>query len=103
MVLVDDSIVRGTTSARIIKLLRDAGATEVHFMVSAPPFKYPCYFGTDIPDQKLLVATGRTVEQINEDHRGRYPGLPVHRACCRSLPKTQTAGSAPPASPANMP
>ena len=64
--LVDDSIVRGTTSARIIKLLRDAGATEVHFMVSAPPFKYPCYFGTDIPDQKLLVATGRTVDQINE-------------------------------------
>ena len=66
IVMVDDSIVRGTTSARIIKLLRDAGATEVHFMVSAPPFKYPCYFGTDIPDQKLLVATGRTVEQINE-------------------------------------
>ena len=65
-VLVDDSIVRGTTSARIIKLLRDAGAAEVHFMVSAPPFKYPCYFGTDIPDQKLLVATGRTLEQINE-------------------------------------
>ena len=65
VVLVDDSIVRGTTSARIIKLLRDAGATEVHFMVSAPPFKYPCYFGTDIPDQKLLVATGRTVDQIN--------------------------------------
>ena len=57
---------RGTTSARIIKLLRDAGAAEVHFRVSAPPFKYPCYFGTDIPDQKLLVATGRTVEQINE-------------------------------------
>ena len=59
-------IVRGTTSARIIKLLRDAGAKEVHFRVSAPPFKYPCYFGTDIPDQKLLVATGRTVDQINE-------------------------------------
>ena len=66
VVLIDDSIVRGTTSARIIKLLRDAGAKEVHFRVSAPPFKYPCYFGTDIPDQKLLVATGRTVEQINE-------------------------------------
>ena len=66
VVLVDDSIVRGTTSARIIKLLRDAGAAEVHFRVSAPPFKYPCYFGTDIPDQKLLVATGRTVAQINE-------------------------------------
>ena len=49
-----------------ISALRDAGAKEVHFRVSAPPFKYPCYFGTDIPDQKLLVATGRTVDQINE-------------------------------------
>ncbi|MCI2047397.1 MAG: amidophosphoribosyltransferase [Faecalibacterium sp.] len=66
VVLIDDSIVRGTTSARIIKLLRDAGAKEVHFRVSAPPFKYPCYFGTDIPDQKLLVATGRTVEEIRQ-------------------------------------
>ena len=66
VVLIDDSIVRGTTSARIIKLLRDAGAKEVHFRVSAPPFKFPCYFGTDIPDQKLLVATDRTVDQINE-------------------------------------
>ena len=65
-IVIDDSIVRGTTSARIIKLLRDAGAAEVHFMVSAPPFKNPCYFVTDIPDQKLLVATGRTLEQINE-------------------------------------
>ena len=66
VVLIDDSIVRGTTSARIIKLLRDAGAKEVHFRVSAPPFKYPCFFGTDIPDQKLLVATDRTVAEINE-------------------------------------
>lgn len=66
VVLVDDSIVRGTTCARIIKLLRKAGAKEVHFMISAPPFKNPCYFGTDIPDRDLLVATGRTVEQINE-------------------------------------
>lgn len=66
VVLIDDSIVRGTTSARIIQLLRDAGAKEVHFFVSAPPFTHPCYFGTDIPDQKLLVATGRTMEEINE-------------------------------------
>lgn len=65
VVMIDDSIVRGTTSARIIKLLRDAGAREVHFLSSAPPFKYPCYFGTDIPDQKLLVATGRTLDEIN--------------------------------------
>src|SRR5699024_12555051 len=53
VVLIDDSIVRGTTSARIIKLLRDAGAKEVHFRVSAPPFKYPCYFGTDIDRQSV--------------------------------------------------
>jgi len=66
VVLVDDSVVRGTTSTRTIKLLRDAGAKEVHYRISAPPFTHPCYFGTDIPDQKLLVATGRTVEQINE-------------------------------------
>jgi amidophosphoribosyltransferase len=66
VVLIDDSIVRGTTSARIIGLLRDAGAKEVHFRVSAPPFAHPCYFGTDIPDEKLLVATGHTVEEINE-------------------------------------
>ena len=66
VVLIDDSIVRGTTSARIIQLLRDAGAKEVHFLASAPPFAYPCYFGTDIPDQKHLVAVGRDIEGINE-------------------------------------
>lgn len=66
VVMIDDSIVRGTTSARIIRLLREAGAKEVHFMVSSPPFTNPCYFGTDIPDRSALVATGRTVEQINE-------------------------------------
>ena len=66
VVLVDDSIVRGTTSARTIKLLREAGAKEVHYRISAPPFTHPCYFGTDIPDQKLLIATGHTVEEINK-------------------------------------
>ena len=65
VVLVDDSVVRGTTSARTIRLLRDAGAKEVHYRISAPPFTHPCYFGTDIPDQKLLIATGHTVEEIN--------------------------------------
>ena len=48
VILVDDSIVRGTTIARIVGLLREAGATEVHARLSAPPFLYPCYFGTDI-------------------------------------------------------
>ena len=54
VVLVDDSVVRGTTSTRTIKLLRDAGAKEVHYRISAPPFTHPCYFGTDIPDQMCI-------------------------------------------------
>ena len=64
VVLVDDSVVRGTTSARTIKLLRDAGAAEVHYRISAPPFTHPCYFGTDVPDRKYLLAVGRTIEEI---------------------------------------
>ena len=66
LILVDDSIVRGTTSARTIRLLREAGAAEVHYRISAPPFAHPCYFGTDIPDEKDLIATGHTVEEINK-------------------------------------
>ena len=64
VVLIDDSIVRGTTSVPIIKMLRDAGATEVHMRVSAPPFRYPCFFGTDIPDSDHLVAYKSSVEEI---------------------------------------
>lgn len=64
VILIDDSIVRGTTSARIVKLLREAGASEVHFRVSCPPFIYPCYFGTDIDSRKNLIAVNRTNEEI---------------------------------------
>ena len=78
------------------------GPPEVHFLVSAPPFKYPCYFGTDIPDQKLLVATGRTVDQINEIIGADTLGY-LSTEHVVQLAKTQTADSAPPASPANMP
>lgn len=56
VIMIDDSIVRGTTSARIVRLLRDAGAREVHMLVSSPPFKFPCYFGTDIDSQDKLIA-----------------------------------------------
>lgn len=66
VVMVDDSIVRGTTCARIIKLLREAGATEVHMRVSSPPFVYPCYYGTDIPSQDCLIAVKHTVEEIKD-------------------------------------
>ena len=64
VVMVDDSIVRGTTSLKIVQLLRDAGATEVHFRSSSPKFLYPCYFGTDISSQENLIATNRTTEEI---------------------------------------
>ena len=63
VVLIDDSIVRGTTSLKIVKLLREAGATEVHFRVSAPPFMYPCYFGTDIDSSDKLIAFNHTIEE----------------------------------------
>ena len=64
VVLVDDSIVRGTTSGRIVKLLKDAGAREVHMRVSAPPFLHPCYYGTDIDSEENLIACHHTVEEI---------------------------------------
>ncbi len=56
VIMIDDSIVRGTTCARIVKLLREAGAKEVHMRVSSPPFKFPCYFGTDVDSQENLIA-----------------------------------------------
>ncbi|MCI2106782.1 MAG: amidophosphoribosyltransferase [Intestinimonas sp.] len=66
VIMVDDSIVRGTTCRQIVALLRDAGATEVHMRISAPPFLAPCYFGTDIPDKKDLVACHCSVQEICE-------------------------------------
>ena len=64
VVMIDDSIVRGTTSRRIVNLLRQAGAKEVHVRISSPAFLHPCYFGTDIPSEDQLVASGRTVDEI---------------------------------------
>lgn len=64
VVLIDDSIVRGTTSARIVKLLREAGAKEVHMRISAPPFLNPCYYGTDIDSKENLIACNYTMDEI---------------------------------------
>ena len=66
VVLVDDSIVRGTTSARIVRLLRQAGATEVHLRSSAPAFLNPCYYGTDIDSKDMLIACHHTVDEIRD-------------------------------------
>lgn len=64
VIMIDDSIVRGTTSDRIVHMLREAGAREVHMRVSSPPFLWPCYFGTDVPAREQLIAYNRSVEEI---------------------------------------
>ena len=64
VVMIDDSIVRGTTCARIVHLLREAGATEIHVRVSAPPFIAPCYYGTDIDSKEHLIACRHNAEEI---------------------------------------
>lgn len=94
VIMIDDSIVRGTTSHQIVRMLREAGAREVHVRVSAPPFLHPCYFGTDIPSEDQLIAHGKTVEEIctllgadslaylkMERLRELSEGLPICTAC----------------------
>lgn len=66
VVLIDDSIVRGTTIANLIKMMRAAGAKEVHVRISSPPFLYPCFYGTDVPDNSELIANEYSTEQICE-------------------------------------
>lgn len=98
IIMIDDSIVRGTTSALIVNMLKEAGAKEVHVRVSAPPFLHPCYFGTDIPSEDQLIAHGRTVEEIcrelGADSLGYLKeerlsemaeGLPVCAACFNGI------------------
>ena len=94
VIMIDDSIVRGTTSDRIVRMLRDAGAKEVHVRISSPPFLWPCYFGTDIPAREQLMAYNRSIEEIRKiigaDSLGylaieRLPemvdGLPICKGC----------------------
>lgn len=69
VVVVDDSIVRGTTSSALVRLIRDAGAKEVHLRIASPPLRHPCYYGIDIPNRDELIASSRTVEEIR-----RYVG-----------------------------
>jgi amidophosphoribosyltransferase len=64
VVLIDDSIVRGTTSKKIVQLIRDAGATEVHMLIASPPTIAPCFYGVDTPDKKHLIAANNSVEEI---------------------------------------
>jgi amidophosphoribosyltransferase len=91
VVVVDDSIVRGTTSRKIVKMLRDAGAKEVHVRISAPPTRWPCYYGIDTPVRKELIAATHTVEEIAKyvtaDSLGYLSEKGMHEAV-RAEPRT---------------
>jgi amidophosphoribosyltransferase len=64
VVVVDDSIVRGTTSRKIVKMIRDAGAREVHLRISSPPTQWPCYYGIDTPTRRELIASSHSTDEI---------------------------------------
>lgn len=85
VVLIDDSIVRGTTSGRIVQLLRSAGAREIHMRISAPPFLHPCYYGTDIDSRDHLIACHHSVEEIAQiigvDSLGYLPLEDLRELC----------------------
>ena len=66
LVVVDDSIVRGTTQRSVIRMLREAGAAEVHLRISSPPWRWPCFYGIDTPSYEELLATDHTVEEMAE-------------------------------------
>ncbi|MCR5511467.1 MAG: amidophosphoribosyltransferase [Lachnospiraceae bacterium] len=94
VVLIDDSIVRGTTISNLITMLRKAGAKEVHVRISSPPFLHPCYYGTDVPDNSQLIANRYSIEEIRnrigadslaymrlEDLSTMVEGAPICKAC----------------------
>ena len=100
VVLVDDSIVRGSTTRQLVQMVREAGATEIHLRISSPPYRWPCFYGMDTGDRSTLLAADRTVEEIAEylevDSLAYLElGVPARRP-----PACALTGSAPPVSPA---
>ena len=83
VVVVDDSIVRGTTARKIIKMIRNAGAREVHMRISSPPTSFPCYYGIDTPTRKELISSSHTGRGDQPLHHRRYPRLPQPRGDAR--------------------
>lgn len=103
IVLTDDSIVRGTTMANLIKALRSAGAKEVHVRISSPPFLYPCYYGTDVPENTQLIANRMSIDDIKnmigadslgymriEDLDATVENIPLCKACFNNIYPTET-------------
>ena len=88
MAVIDDSIVRGTTSRIIVQMLRDAGATAVHMRIASPPYAWPCFYGIDTGTKDQLLASGRTVEQIRDfigaDSVGYLSTEALHQASGRT-------------------
>jgi amidophosphoribosyltransferase len=88
VILIDDSIVRGTTSQKIVRLVREAGAREVHMRISCPPTTSPCYYGVDTPERRHLIAARKSVEEVREFIAAdslAYLSLPGLRAACGDI------------------
>ncbi len=107
VVLIDDSIVRGTTSLKIVRMVRDAGATEVHMRIASPPTTDPCFYGVDTPEKSKLLASSMSVEEMQAFIGVDSLGLHLDR---RALPRRRRDGPqsrrsrniATPASPATI-
>ena len=93
VIIVDDSIMRGTTSRKIIKMIRNAGAKEVHLRISAPPTISPCYYGIDIPTHKELIAATHSLEEIKKylrvDSLAYLDLNTMHQAAGQEYPKSR--------------
>ena len=100
IVLVDDSIVRGTTSRKIVQMMRDAGAKEVHFRIASPPITHPDYYGIDTPERDKLLAATHDLEGMRTVHRRGLARLPVGRW---HLPRHGLAGPRPGAAAIHRP
>jgi amidophosphoribosyltransferase len=92
VVLLDDSIVRGTTSKKIVRMVRNAGAKEVHLRISCPPTISPCFYGVDTPSKKQLIASNKSIEEIREyvgADSVAYLSLEGLKAACADGEKTK--------------
>ena len=104
VILVDDSIVRGTTSRKIVRMVRQAGAREVHLRISCPPTVSPCFYGVDTPTRSELIASNHSVEEIRRFVEADTPGLPFARVAPQGRGRRRAStNTATPATPATIP